>query len=376
MMRQRNVSRLFVVSAMTAGALVAVSAATSQAHGRAGNVYLLTNQSSGNAVMVYHRDAGGALTPTGSYATGGNGAGTGADPLASQGALVLSDDERFLFAVNAGSNSVSVFATAGDQLTLLDVVDSGGTRPVSVDVRHNLVYVLNAGGTPNITGFQIHGRSNRLTALAGSTRNLPGGTSAAPAEVAFSREGDVLVVTEKGTNSLDTFTLEDGIPGTGATFSSTGATPFGFAFGHDNVAVVSNAGSGPGTASVSSYSVDDDGNVSPITPALADTQTAACWLVVPTNGRFAYTANAGTATISSYGVAADGSLTLLDAVAAATAPGSVPTDMALTGNSRFIYVRDGGKNSITGFQVGPQGGLTLVGTVLGLPAGAQGIAAR
>src|SRR5215831_21333250 len=64
---------------------------------RTGDVYVLTNQPTGNAVMVFHRDAAGMLTFAGSFATGGNGTGTG---LGSQGAALLSGDSRLLFAVN------------------------------------------------------------------------------------------------------------------------------------------------------------------------------------------------------------------------------------------------------------------------------------
>ena len=343
------------------------------ADGRCGNVYVPTNQSTGNSIMVFHRDAGGALTFVQSVASGGIGAGTGADPLASQGAVVLSRDNRLLFAVNAGSDSISVFAVSGDRLHLLDTVDSGGTLPVSLTVRGNLLYVLNAGGTPNISGFTIASPSNRLVPLAGSTQSLPGGAAASPAQVSFSPDDSVLVVTEKGTNLIDTFAIDDdGVARPGVSFPSSGSTPFGFAFGHDNVAIVSDAGSG----ALSSYTVDEEGNADLITPALSDTQAATCWVVVPRNGRFAYTANAGSGTISSYTVGEGGSLALLDVAAGSVAHGSAPTDMALSNNSRFLYVRNGGNGTISGFRLNADGSLTPVSTVSGLPAGTQGIAAR
>jgi 6-phosphogluconolactonase (cycloisomerase 2 family) len=97
---------------------------------------------------------------------------------------------------------------------------------------------------------------------------------------------------------------------------------------------------------------------------------------VPRNGRFAYTANAASNTISEYGVSEDGNLTLLDAVAASTGPGSTPTDMALSGNSHFLYTRDGGKGTVSGFRIGADGALTPIATAAGVPAGSQGIAAR
>ncbi len=365
--------RLRYLSAAAILALLMFVPQPGLAEGRTGNVYVPTNQPTGNAIMVFHRDAAGALTFVDRVASGGVGSGTGADPLASQGAVVLSRDNRLLFAVNAGSNSISVFAVSGDQLELLDTVASGGTLPVSLTVRGDLLYVLNAGGIPNISGFTIESRTDRLVPLAGSTRNLPGGVAANPAQVSFSPDDSVLIVTEKGTNSIDTFAVEDdGVARQGVPFPSSGITPFGFGFGHDNAVIVSDAGSG----AVSSYTVDEEGNLDLVTPALSDTQAAPCWIVVPRDGRFAYTANAGSGTISSYTIGENGNLALLDVAAASVAHGSAPTDMALSNNSRFLYVRNGGNGTISGFRLTADGSLRPVSTMGGLPAGTQGIAAR
>src|SRR5260370_1388003 len=279
------------LSAAIAVALLMIWPQMGLADGRTGDVYVMTNQTTGNSVMVFHRDAAGMLSFVGSFASGGNGAGTGADPLGSQNSLVLSEDERLLFTVNAGSSSLSVFAVSGDQLKLVDIVPSGGVMPVGLYFKHDLVYVVNAGGTPNISGFRIGPETNRLVPLAGSTQNLAGGAAAAPAQVSFIPDGSVLVVTEKGTNLIDTFLVDEGLAQPGVSFASSGTTPFGFAFGHDNIAVVSDAGSGTGTAAVTSYAADEDGSLVVVTPALGDTQTAACWVVVPRNGKFAYTSN-------------------------------------------------------------------------------------
>jgi len=364
-----------LLSAATVAALLMLLPQTGLAGDRTGDVYVLTNQPTGNAVMVFHRDAVGMLTFAGSFASGGTGAGTGADPLGSQGAVVLGEDNRLLFAVNAGSNSISVFAVSGDHLTLLDTVSSGGIEPVSVTVRHDLVYVVNAGGTPNISGFRIEPGPKILAPLSGSTQNLPGGAAAAPAEVAFNSDGSVLLVTEKGTNVIDTFTVDDdGVAQPGVSFPSNGATPFGFALGHNNVAVVSDAAGGPsGTSALSSYEVGEDGNLEVITPALGDSQKAACWVVVTRNGRFAYTSNTASNTISGYTISEEGDLALMNVTAAS---GNIPLDMALSRNGRFLYARNAGNSAVTGFRVEANGSLTPVTSAAGLPAGAAGIAAR
>ncbi|HYY72800.1 MAG TPA: beta-propeller fold lactonase family protein [Candidatus Bathyarchaeia archaeon] len=364
-----RVSVFDVLAAATAIALLIFFPQIALAQGRTGDVYVLTNQSSGNSVMVFHRGTDGTLTFVSSFATGGNGAGSGADPLGSQGSLVLSEDHRLLFAVNAGSNSISAFGVSGDKLTLLDTISSGGTRPVSLTVRENLVYAVNAGGTPNISGFSIESATNHLVPLAGSTQNLPGGASAGPAQVSFSPDGSVLVVTEKGTNLIDAFTVnENGVAQPGVSFPSNGGTPFGFVFGHDNIAIVSDAAE----SALTSYKVSDGGEVDLITPALTNGGRAACWAAAPRNGRFAFSANSGSKTISSYTVSEDGSLALLNAVAATT---NVPLDMAFTADSRFFYVRNA-DGTVTGFRLEADGSITPVANASGLPAGSQGIAAR
>ena len=118
-------------------ALAVLHPGTALASPQPGAVYLMTNQDR-NAVAVFERAPDGTLRPAGTFPTGGGGnpvaeAGDPPfDPLASQGALILSEDDRFLFAVNAGSNEVSVLAVRPNRLTLVDKVASGGTRPISL----------------------------------------------------------------------------------------------------------------------------------------------------------------------------------------------------------------------------------------------------
>jgi 6-phosphogluconolactonase len=389
--------------------LALLAAGSQAAPAETGTVYVLTNQSAGNSVMVFHRDAKGVLTFVSDVKTGGTGNGTGEltlsdiAPLASQNSLVLSGDGHLLFAVNAGSNSVSMFAASGDELTLLQTVSSGGICPVSLTVQDDLVYVLNAGIPPipipptctlpasttqtatpgTISGFRIDERTKRLVPLADSTQNLPGGATAFPAQVSFSPERSVLLVTEKLTNLVDTFVVDHrGVAQPGVSVLSSGIAPFGFAFGPHDVAIVSNANGPPptvgppfGESSLTSYRVTDDGSVTVVTPALSDTQFLACWVNVPKDGNFAYTSNTGSGTISSYAVSSRGKLDLLDATAATISTGA-PIDMAFSNNSRFLYVNDAANGAVVGFRVEPDGSLVQVTSVSGIPFGSEGIAAR
>jgi 6-phosphogluconolactonase len=350
---------------------------------RAGAVYVLTNQTS-NTVAVFRRNAKGTLTFADEFPTGGAGNPTPqppdptTDPLASQGALIIGPGNRFLFAVNAGSNQISVLKIKKNELELVDVVNSGGIRPISLALDHDLLYVLNEGGTPNITGFDVD-EDGTLTPLPGSTRPLIGGVAADPAQIGFSHGGDLLVVTEKNGNRLNTYTIGDnGLPSAPIDIASNGMTPFGFAFNNADTLVVSEAfGGALNQSAASSYSASDAGVLSVISGSVPNSQTASCWVVITNNGKLAFVSNTASGTISSYFInPMNGSLILLNPVAANTGMGSAPIDMALSVNSRFLFVLLGGTQSVASFRIGGDGSLTPVDTGGGLPFGAQGIAAK
>jgi 6-phosphogluconolactonase len=334
-------------------------------------VYTMTNDSAGNAVKVFHRSLFGQLRPAGEFATGGRGTGVG---LGNQGGLVLDGDR--LLVVNAGSDSISSFRVRRHGLELIDTDPSGGDQPISLTVDDGLLYVLNAGGVANITGHEIS-RHGRLSPLAGSTRPLSA-PAPGPAQVSFDPRGKTLVVTEKDTNLIDTYEVDrrTGLADGPNPQPSAGTTPFGFAFDRRGHLIVSEAFGGATDASaVSSYDVDD-GLIEPITPSAATTETAACWIVVTKDGRFAYTTNTGSASISGYKVSRDGELSLLDADGRTGVTGPGPIDMALTRSGRLLYSLNSGDGTISGFFVAWDGDLIPIGGVGGLPAAANGLAAR
>ena len=201
-----------------------------------------------------------------------------------------------------------------------------------------------------------------------------------PAQIAFAPDGDVLVVTEKATSKIVTFEVDrDGLPGDARVQDSNGQTPFGFAFGRRDQLVVSEAFGGAENASaMSSYEVGGDGTLTTISGSAGTQQTAACWVAVTPDGRFAYTTNTGSGSISGYAIDFDGRLTLLDADGrtGVTGDGSTPIDLAVTDSGRFLYSLNRGANTIGAFQVHSDGSLTALPFVTGLPAGANGLAAR
>jgi 6-phosphogluconolactonase len=370
--RQAIALGAFVVCALGLGALSGFG------QGFTGAVYAMTNQTSGNSVVAFNRASSGALSMVGTFPTGGLGFGSGNDPLGSQGSLILSDDGHFLLAVNAGSNNISVLQAGPLGLKLVGTFSSGGTEPVSLALYKDLVYVLNAGGTPNITGFELN-PDGTLRMLSGSSRPLAGGKAAGPAQVGFTPAGSFLVVTEKNTNLIDTYrVLESGVTAGPISNPSSGTTPFGFTFGRSGTLVVSEAAGGPGgTSASSSYQISTvSGELSVISASIGDTQLAACWAVTTNDGRFVYLSNTGSGTLSSYALGAGGTLTLLNAAAGVTGSGTVPLDSAITSNSEFLYVLDDGTGQVSGFHVESDGSLTALATVGSLPSGSQGIATR
>jgi len=327
----------------------------------------MTNSFSGNEVLVFDRSAEGSLSPAGVFETDGIGTGGG---LGNSGGVLLTSDNQWLYAVNAGSNTISVFKVIPHGLELMGTVDSGGLQPVSLTVDGNLLYVLNAGGTvggqDNITGFVIE-PDGILQPLAGSTQPLSAANTS-PSQIGFSTDGNVLVVAEKGTSKIDTFVVDDdGLAGPPTVFDSAGTVPFGFSFSKRNRLYVSEAG----TSSASSYKVHPDGDLEIISPVVANFQAGVCWLVVTENGRYAYTTNAGTGNISLFDIGRDGTISYdVDA----DAIGGV-IDEALTNDSRYLYALSSAAQKIFGYRVGSDGHLTIVEEI-DLNTGANGLAAK
>ena len=336
-----------------------------------GFVYTLSNQTSGNEVLVYRRAADGSLTYKAAYNAGGTGSGGG---LGNQGAVVISADDDVLLAVNAGSNSVSSFKITGNGLNLKSTVSSGGEKPVSIAQHGRLVYILNAGGTGNIAGFRL-GNNNELNPLANSSRPLSSDMSGA-AQISFVRNGHVLVITEKATNKIITYTVNpDGTEGMMHSIISASPTPFGFAPGRFGNIYVSEAVGGAANASnVSSYRVAYNGSISLSEGPVATGQSAACWVVLTDNGKNIFTTNTASNTLSSYDVHQyTGNINIRQSIAATSGMG--PIDAALTDNSKYLYVLNGGGHSISAYAVGNDGSLTSLQETAGLPVGANGLAA-
>jgi 6-phosphogluconolactonase (cycloisomerase 2 family) len=345
-------------------------------HGPAGAVFVQSDATSGNTITVYARKHDGTLSQAGTYATGGQGAqlaGSVVDHLASQDSLVYDAGQRELFAVNAGSNTVSVFNVDGTKLRLRQVVDSGGTFPASIAVHGDLVYVLNGLNDGAIQGYRL--TDGNLSPIAGSWRALglvPDPTNpqfvSTPGDIAFSPDGGNLLVTTKATdNEILVFSVDaSGLPAaTPVVNSEPGDVPFSIAFeGGDQVAI---GEAGPNA--VASFDLLGDGTLAPLS-TVGTGGAATCWLVA--DGSVLFAGNAGSATESSVLDSSSGALTL----AATTSTDAGTVDATTSRDGRYLYVQTGGNGIVDEFWVGSAGSLAEIGSVTVPNAvGGEGIAA-
>jgi 6-phosphogluconolactonase (cycloisomerase 2 family) len=360
-------------AALALGAAPSAEAASAGYHGASDAVFVQTDNTAGNRIDVYQRAADGTLILVTGYATGGlGGALTGSvvDHLASQGSLTYDAAHGLLYAVNAGSNTVSVFGVQGTELTLRQVVSSGGTFPVSVAVHGDVVYVLNAENGGSIQGYRVEG--GRLSPQSGWNRRLglDDGTpqfTHTPGQVGFTADGQQLLVTTKAAgNDVYVYRLNfDGSPSHSATVNALpGTVPFAFVdSGFNRVSLVE-----AGTSSVVNFNVNGDGTLTQLS-SFATNQAASCWIAG--TGSLLFTSNAGSASETGVRIGAGDSLTGLGNTA--TDAGTV--DAAATPDGRYLYVQTGGAGIVDEYAIAADGALTQVGSVtVADAAGGEGIA--
>lgn len=348
-----------------------------------GAVFAMTNATAANEIVVYRRNAGGTIDRLNrNVPTRGLGIGVDTD---TQGPLRLSADHRFLYAVNPGSDNITVFEVNGTRLKFLQIVDAGD-QPLSLTLTNDLLYVLNGSVAGNgIRGFRIVS-DGTLTPLPNSFRALSS-PIAVPGEVRFSPDGGVILVTHKTTNvlltpqnAIDAFTIgADGYASAAPVRNeSFGLRPFSLAFRDDaRLVVVEAFNAAPNVSAASSYLLNPDGTISVISGSVQNGQTDICWVVITHDGRFAFTANFGSGTISSYSLSPAGTLALLNGSAAFLGATSQPVDLSLNASGQFLYQLLRGTGAVAAFRIEANASLTPLGVVGGgLPVadGASGLA--
>jgi 6-phosphogluconolactonase len=335
-----------------------------------GAVYVQTNTAP-NEVIAFRRADDGSLERIGSVATGGEGNGT--PHLQSQGSVTLTGDGQYLLVTNAASDDVSVFSVAADgSIELRERVHTGAT-PRSAAERDGLVVVLNTG-KPGLAAFRLH--TEGIARMEGGDQALAA-SHADPAQVAFSPDGSMVVITERATDSIVTYKVTaEGTFGASSEIASEGPTPYGFAFTSGGTLVVTEAfGAQKGAAAASSYAIED-GSLVARTSSVGNGRSEICWAVVTPDDRFAFTTNFADGAVSRYAIAADGSLSLEDATAGISVDGMPGLrDEALSSDGRFLYAIDADGGRIYGWSVEAEGSLEPIGSWEGVPKTVAGLAA-
>lgn len=365
-----------------------------------GRVYVMENQAAGNTIAVFNRGTDGSLSLLQEVLTGGLGSGPGTLPppapngtpgpngIDSQDSLVITDDGRFLIAVNPNSNDVSVLKIIHEGLQLVDRVPSGGIFPVSIAHHDNLIYVLNGGaaphskaGTPTLRGFRLD-HAGKLHEIHGSTI-VTGPDGSQPSDAVFTEGGKLLIISEQLTVTIRVFRVgDDDLLTEQSSFPANNSAPVAVAVGpHNIVGITEGAISGfripvPNGSTVSSYRVTAEGTMELVSKSVPTNQTAACWLQFTPDGRYAYTGNTGSGSVSSFQVSENGELTLLNPVGAFLGFRSIPIDLSITPDGKFLYVLGSFIGTVQGYRIEDDGSLTSVATFPGFPFSIQGIVAQ
>lgn len=366
-----------------------------------GAVYAMTNGDGvGNAIVSFARSDAGLLTYLATTPTGGEGTGrrgvpaldimNGFDPLMSNHSLIHDAERRLLFAVNAADGTVSSLAIADDySLSVVSTVKAG-TFPTSLAHYGDLVVVALSGnptmGEPTgLVSLRV-ADDGTLSLVDGSATVLSDAEKTKPTDIVFTADGKHVIVTDTMTNLLSVFPVGgDGRPGPAVNTTSKGVGPFGTTILGEHRLVVTETQGGPtmggfGKASISIYTIGDDGSLAVLADQVTNTRTAACWVAVTPDGRQAITANTGDGTVSTFAIAEDGSATLESAVAAqqttTVGRGSGPIDSAISADGAFYYQLWGGLGVVAGYTISADGTLAPIDGAIGggLPQlGTQGI---
>ena len=151
-------------------------------------------------------------------------------------------------------------------------------------------------------------------------------------------------------------------------------------FSPDGAALIVQTGgaSNANVSSVSSYLVQDDGTLFPVTGSVPTLGNATCWIALTPNGQFAFTSNTLSSSISGFAIGGSGTVTALPGTVVASLPtGSNNLDIAVSDDARFVYTMNTGAGTIGIFAVQPNGSLKVIGFASGLSAhsGFEGLAA-
>jgi 6-phosphogluconolactonase (cycloisomerase 2 family) len=364
--------------ALSVGAITSTMHAADNLAGATSTVFVMTNDNLKNEVLAYQRLNNGSFTLRGSFATGGRGSGGTTDPLQSQGSLTLSGDHNLLFAINAGTGTISSFHILGGLPVLVDQEPTGGAFPIAVAEHNGTVYVLNAGGNGAIVAFRTDG-FGRLQQIPNFLTHLTA-TNSGGSSISVSPNGQTLVVIEKAPNNIDTFPIHpDGTLGTVVINHSVASGVFAGVFTPNGQLIVSeNQPDGTDVSSISSYTINSNGIITAVSQSVRTLGDGNCWNAITPNGKFVYADNSATSTVAGFSVGSNGALTPIDGTILISGPeGAANLDMAASGDGKFLYTLDSGAGTVGIYSIDSNGTLVSLGDIDGLPktVGFNGIAA-
>jgi 6-phosphogluconolactonase (cycloisomerase 2 family) len=388
-----------------------------------GHLYMQTNEVK-NAIIHYRRSANGTLTEVERVATGGAGSGELSPiyhinrPNDFEGAasVILTPDRRFLFATNAGDNSVSSFAVNKEgRLTLLDVertgnTQGGGAKSVAYDPSSRTLFVVHTFGPDHLRLMSVDSEGKLTPRPERYSVNTIDWPNRVPTMAVLSPDGKFLFVGTAfdelpsrknpdgslilwiphkdgalhviASNAPDPDGIvvfpvgEDGALREPSFYDARGASPFYIAFLHNrpDTFLVGYAVSN----GVSVGKVDANGKITVSAPVTLDTSAGVpselCWLAVSPNDRWVFTTNFGYSDISSYRI--DGNvLSIAKDPASPKVPGdgtfrgidgvvsSGPSDSWISPDGAYLYQIYGNASKLVGYATQPDGSLEEVTSV-------------
>lgn len=373
-----KVVRSLLTLTLSVAALTSTMHAADEFSGSGSTVFVMTNDNLKNEVLAYQRLYNGSYKFRGSFSTDGRGSGGTTDPLQSQGSLTLSGNRNLLFAINAGSGTISSFHLVDGLPLLVDKKPTGGAFPVAVAEHNGIVYVLNAGGNGAIVAFRADGLG-RLQEIPNSLTHLTA-TNSGGSSISVSPNGRTLVVIEKAPNNIDTFAIHpDGTLGTVVINHSVTPGVFAGVFTPNGQLIVSEnqPDSGTETSSISSYTINANGSLTAISQSLLTDGNGNCWNAITPNGKYVYVDNSATSSVAGFAVGSNGTLTPIAGTVLFTNPeGTTNLDMATSSDGKYLCTMDTGVGTISVYSIDSDGSVTKSADIDGLPktVGFNGIA--
>lgn len=389
--------------------------------------YVVSNKSGENTVVGYAGSDAGGYSMIGEFGTGGKGTGdleipalqkdpnhplaNGDDPLISAEAITSVHDGKMAAVVNPGDATVSLMSVSENgSLELVNSVAASDLFPVSLASHGDFVASASVGAdnmNGSITLFRIN--NGKLETIEGARRDL----KARPSTIAFSSDGEHVIVNELVTGKIKVFAVTDGtlsaepvsqVDSPRDTADRFHAIPVGFVVsgdGGDDLVLMSEARfltpefglrSGNGevvqsplytwqTSSISTYRLTDDGQISLVSgdvltgAAVEGGEIANCWVAISPDGKTLWAANALSSSISSFRIRDNGTAALINEHAYKHSDETLFfSDLNVNAAGDKLYQLIGNRGEVMVFDIADNGDLTHTQTLSGLPElGAYGM---